>query len=177
MLLVVTCKPPRRGVLSTAGGALAGRSSCRLRCSTVIVKMAWLRLDLHTGNNTRRPVSVLLLSDPRVAIASTGAILLPWYCERCMQALCFSTAAVSHLLFMFVAATARMSVPCISTWLISSLLLTCRSHAPAKLTPVGSSRMVTTGRGADELAHSRSRTSSCTDQTYTWQHGACDAVL
>lgn len=67
----------------------------------------------------------------------------------------------THLLFMLVAATARMSVPCISTWHISSLLLTRRSHAPAKLTPVGSSRMVTTGRGADELVHSRSRTSSC----------------
>lgn len=67
----------------------------------------------------------------------------------------------THLLFMFVAATARMSVPCISTWLISSLLLTWRSQAPAKLTPVGSSRMVTTGLGAEELAHNRSRTSSC----------------
>lgn len=47
----ITCKPPRPGVLSTAGGALAGRSICRLRCSTVMVKMAWLRLDLCTSSN------------------------------------------------------------------------------------------------------------------------------
>lgn len=67
----------------------------------------------------------------------------------------------AYLLFMFVAATALMSVPCISTWLISSLLVTWRSQAPVRLTPVGSSRMVTTGLGAAELAHSRSRTSSC----------------
>jgi hypothetical protein len=66
-----------------------------------------------------------------------------------------------HLLFMLVAATARMSVPCIRTWLISSRLCTGRSAAPARLTPVGSSRMLTSGRGADVSVHSRSRTSSC----------------
>jgi hypothetical protein len=79
----------------------------------------------------------------------------------------------AHLLFMFVAATARMSVPCMSTWLISSLLFTWRSHAPAKLTPVGSSRMVTTGRGAEEFAHSKSRTSSCKGHTAHASKGAC----
>lgn len=94
----------------------------------------------------------------------------------CMQLLCVSTALVSHLLFMFVAATARMRVPCISTWLISSLLLTWRSHAPAKLTPVGSSRIVTTGLGADELAQSKSRTSSCTAQQHNQQHEAINVA-
>lgn len=62
--MAVTCKPPWRGVPSTAGGALAGRSSCRLRCSTVMVKMAWLRLDLQTCNNTQGPFQVLSINGP-----------------------------------------------------------------------------------------------------------------
>jgi hypothetical protein len=66
---------------------------------------------------------------------------------------------------MLVLATARISVPCISKWLISSLLCTWHSQAPAKLTPLGSSLMVTTGRGAAEFVHSRSRTSSCKQQS------------
>lgn len=44
---VRTCRRLPRGVLSTAGGALAGRTSCRRLCSRVMVKIAWLRLDLQ----------------------------------------------------------------------------------------------------------------------------------
>eukprot|EP00879_Flechtneria_rotunda_P028564 GHRR01030715.1.p1 GENE.GHRR01030715.1~~GHRR01030715.1.p1 ORF type:complete len:119 (+),score=22.62 GHRR01030715.1:881-1237(+) len=62
---------------------------------------------------------------------------------------------------MSVLATERIYVPCMRTLLISSLLCTRRSLAPAKLTPLGSSLIVTTGRGTALLAHNRSRTSSC----------------
>lgn len=84
---------------------------------------------------------------------------------------CYVSNCLTHLLFILVLATARISVPCISRVLISSRLCTCFSVAPAKLTPLGSSRMVTTGRGATLLLHSRSRTSSCKHEHARYRHG------
>lgn len=179
-LPAVTAVPP--GVYCTAGGALAGRTSCRRRCSSVMVKIAWLLLDLQ--HNTNKPphqqvqqvqvsthwckgYSHPLSSRCRVGLtllaSDTPAVLqLPYSCagSPIAEQVCYLQPKPPHLLFMFVLATARIKVPCMSTLLMSSLEVTCRSQAPAKLTPLGSSRMVTTGRGAAGFAQSRSLTSS-----------------
>jgi hypothetical protein len=66
--LAITCMPLRVGVLSTAGGALAGRTSWRLRCSKVIVKIAWLRLDLQA--TTWRAVRKATLPLKRIGVVN-----------------------------------------------------------------------------------------------------------
>lgn len=79
-----TCKPPRFGVLSTAGGALAGRTSCRLRCSRVIVKMAWLRLDLHAA----RPRHTTPAAHHVMSLHQGTAVLLVGCSPATMPATC-----------------------------------------------------------------------------------------